>query len=139
MATTKYVVNTLVIYSEFRNLITGSSLSTGSYYLITDFKTCYDQPDYDFAGNAISVGNYKVADIEPIIVHATSSNTISSVAYQPKYPNDKIQYDWTWNMTEITGGDAYGRITERIDEYNNRTENDPRVRLSKRICKYFQQ
>ena len=134
---TKYVVNIITSYNELRNLITGSSLSTGSYYLITDFKTCYDQPDYDFAGNAISVGNYKVADIEPIIVHATSSNTISSVAYQPKYPNDKIQYDWTYSATEVTNGVAYGRITERIDEFNNRTDYDHRTVLFKRYDNYY--
>ncbi|MFW9951141.1 MAG: hypothetical protein ACFFKA_13565, partial [Candidatus Thorarchaeota archaeon] len=25
---------------------------TGSFYIITDFKTCYDQPDYDYNKNA---------------------------------------------------------------------------------------
>lgn len=135
---TKYVVNTLVTYSEFRNLIIGSSLSTGSYYLITDFKTCYDVPEYIVNGNPKGSPfiDYMQSSVEPIIVHATSSNTISSVAYQPAYPNDKIQYDWTWNVTEITGGDAYGRITERIDEYNNRTDYDHRTILFNRFQSY---
>jgi hypothetical protein len=52
------------------------------------------------------------------LVFATSENTISTTAYQPLYPNDRIQYDVSFGQTEITSGNAYGRITERIDEFN---------------------
>jgi len=121
-----------VTYSELVNNITGETLTAGSYYIITDFQTCYDQPDFDVNGNAITVGNYKTSEIEPIIVFATSANTISSTAYQPTYPNDRIQYDWTFSETEVTGGIAYGRISERIDEFNNRTDYDHRTILFKR-------
>jgi hypothetical protein len=119
-------------YSELVSGLTGSSLSEGSYYKITDFRTCYDQPDFDYQNNPITTGNYKQAAIEPIIVFAISNDKISSIAYQPEYPNDRIQYDWTWNQTEITGGTAYGRIVERIDAYNNRTDYDHRKILFKR-------
>ena len=117
-----------VTYSELVNKITGDTLTKGVYYLISDFKTCYDVPEYYINGNAkgSSEINYRQGNIEPIIVLATSTSTISSTAYQPSYPNDRIQYDWTWNTTEITGGIAYGRITERIDEYSNRTDYDHR-------------
>jgi hypothetical protein len=121
-----------VTYSELVNNITGETLTAGSYYIITDFQTCYDQPDFDVNGNAITVGNYKTSEIEPIIVFATSANTISSTAYQPKYPNDRIQYDWTFSTTEVTSGTSYGRISERIDEFNNRTDYDHRTILFKR-------
>ena len=36
-----------ITYSGLVNSITTSALTIGSFYLITDFKTCYDQPDYD--------------------------------------------------------------------------------------------
>jgi hypothetical protein len=122
---------TAVTYSEFSSTISSDGLNTGMLYIITDFQTCYDQPDFDYNNNPTSV-NYKTGPVEPIIVLATSSNTISSIAYQPTYPNDKITYDWTWNTTEVTGNPAYGRITERIDEYNNRTDYDHRNILFKR-------
>ncbi len=114
-------------YSELVNNITASNLTVGSYYLITDYQTCYDQPDFDYDNNPITVGNYKQGPIEPLVVLATSVNTISNQAYQPTYPNDKITYDWVFNETEVTGGDAFGRITERIDEFNNRTDYDHRT------------
>jgi hypothetical protein len=124
-------------YSELQDMVNGGGLVAGTFYTITDFRTCYDQPDYDESGNPITVGIYKQATINPIIVFATSSNTLSTNAYQPSYPKDKIQYDVYFNQTEITGGDAYGRITERIDEYNNRTDYDHRNIVFKRYTTYF--
>jgi hypothetical protein len=121
-----------ITYSGLVNSITTSGLSAGSFYIITDFRTCYDQPDFNSFGNPITTGNYKQAPIEPIVVFATSVSTISIDAYQPIYPNDKIQYDWTYSTTETTNGLAYGRITERIDEFNNRTDYDHRTILFKR-------
>ena len=123
---------TEVTYSELYNSITGETLTPGSYYLITDFRTCYDQPDFDSNRNSITIGNYKQSDVEPIMVLATSTSTISTDAYQPMYPNDKIKYDWTFNTTEVTNGEAFGRISERIDEYGNRTDYDHRTILFKR-------
>ena len=123
---------TAVTYSDFVFIISNSNLSSGMLYTITDFQTCYDQPDFDYNNQPITSGNYKQGPIEPIIVLATSPNTISSNAYQPTYPNDKIQYDWTWDVTEATGTPAYGRITERIDEFNNRTDYDHRNIFFKR-------
>jgi hypothetical protein len=121
-----------ITYSGLVSAITGSTLSAGTYYLITDFRSCYDQPDFNSNGTAITTGNYKQAAIEPIMVFATSANTISTTAYQPAYPNDRIQYDWTFSTTEITSGVTYGRISERIDEFNNRTDYDHRTILFKR-------
>jgi hypothetical protein len=126
-----------VTYSELVDNITGETLNTGSFYIITDFRTCYDQPDFNYNGNSITTGNYKQVAIEPIVVLATSANTISTTAYQPSYPNDRIQYDWTFNITEVTSGTSYGRITERIDEFNNRTDYDHRTILFKRYDNYY--
>ena len=126
-----------VTYSELVNSITGGTLDSGAYYTITDFQTCYDQPDFDYDNNPITSGNYKQGPVEPILVLATSANTISTTAYQPKYPNDKIQYDWTYSATEVTSGVTFGRITERIDEFNNRTDYDHRTVLFKRYDNYY--
>ena len=121
-----------VTYSELVDKITGETLTRGTHYIITDFRTCYDQPDFNSNGGEIIGNNYKQSEVEPIIVFATSSNTISTTAYQPEYPKDRIQYDWTFSTTERTQGVAYGRISERIDEFNNRTDYDHRTILFKR-------
>lgn len=125
-----------VTYNGLTTLINTSGLTAGDYYLITDFRTCYDQPDFDYNNNPITSGNYKQGPIEPLIVLAISINKISNNAYQPAYPNDKITYDWAWNITEVTSGATYGRITERIDEFNNRTDYDHRNILFKRYKLY---
>jgi hypothetical protein len=127
-----------VTYSELYNSITGETLTPGTFYLITDFRTCYDQPDFDYNGSPITTGStiYKQAEVQPLLVFATSVSTISTDAYQPLYPNDKIQYDWSWNMTEVTSGTSFGRITERIDEFNNRTDYDHRTIQFKRYRLY---
>ncbi len=93
-------------YSGLVNLITTSGLTAGGFYLITNFRTCYDQPDFNYAGSSITTGNYKQSAIEPIMVFATSISTISVDAYQPAYPKDKIQYEWTYSATEVTNGVA---------------------------------
>jgi hypothetical protein len=129
------VVLSSVTYSSLITLINTSSLVTGTYYLINDFQTCYDQPDYDINGDPIS-GTYKQANVEPIIVLAIDVNQISDLAYQPTYPKDRIKYDPTFNTTENTSQPAKGRITERIDEFGNRTDYDHRTILFKRYKNY---
>jgi hypothetical protein len=126
-------VNEITYSGLVENIVT-SGLTAGSFYLITNFKTCYDQPDFNVNGDPITTGTtiYKQAAVEPILVFATSDNTISSTAYQPAYPNDRIQYDWTFSQTEVTSGTTFGRISERIDEFNNRTDYDHRTILFKR-------
>jgi len=114
-----------ITFNELNNLISISDLTCGSYYSITDNQTCYDRPDYDKYKNpiAVSSSSYVTGVTEPIIVLATSSNTLAVDAYQPSYPNDKIKYDVTYSTTE-SGNPAFGRITERIDKFGNRTDYD---------------
>ena len=129
---------TPITYSELTNLISTSGLELGYNYLITDFRTCYDRPDYDENKNPISVSSssYFEGPIEPIIVFVTSNNTLAIDGYQPTYPNDKIKYDVTYSTTE-SGGVAFGRITERVDNYNNRTDYDHRTIEFKRYVFYY--
>ena len=127
---------TEIVYSGLTFGMDMNSLIPGRYYLITDFKTCYDQPDYNSQGNTITTGNYKQGNVSPILVLATGNATISQLAYQPEYPGDVIYYDSSFSVTEVTGGEAFGRITYRIDDKGNAFDYDFREVLFKRYNTY---
>jgi hypothetical protein len=127
---------TELTYSDFITGLNLSGLTVGQYYLITDFKTCYDQPDYDYNGSAITTGNYKQGSVSPILVLATGTGTISELAYQPQYSGDTIYYDPYFSVTEVTGGEAFGRITYRLDDKGNAFDYDFREVLFKRYNTY---
>jgi hypothetical protein len=128
-----------VTHSELYSLLTGATLTPGKHYLITDFKTCYDQPDYDHTGSTIETGNYKQGNVAPILVLATDVDKISEHAYQPEYSGDTIQYDPYFTSTEVTAGEAFGRITYRIDDKGNAFDYDFREVLFKRYDAYSAQ
>ena len=111
-------------YSEL--VATQNSWIPGTIYHITNFKTCYDQPNYNYNQDEIITGNYRIGETHSLMVLALANDTLSIDAWQPDYPKDKIKYDWTWDQTEVSGGTAFGRIIERIDEFNNRTDFDHR-------------
>ena len=125
-----------VTYSELVDNITGGTLTPGRFYLMTDFQTCYDQPNFNNLKDPITTGNYKTGTTEPILLLAVSTTGFSPTVYSTLYTNDKITYDITWNTTEITSGSTKGRITERIDNFNNRTDYDNRSILFKRYYGY---
>jgi hypothetical protein len=125
-----------VTYIELTGLISDSSLVPGSHYIITDYKTCYDRPDFDPKGNKILDNTYVEDDVDPIMVFATTESTLAVEAHQMSSPDDRILYDWKWNITEISGFPAYGRITERIDESSNRTDYDHKSIQFKRYKEY---
>jgi hypothetical protein len=125
-----------VVYTGLTSMMTANELVIGKHYLITDFKTCYDQPDYDYNGSAITVGNYKQGSVSPILVLATGTGTISQLAYQPQYSGDTIYYDPYFSVTEVTGGEAFGRINFRIDDKGNAFDYDFREVLFKRYSTY---
>lgn len=115
-------------YDDLVGGIAGNSLIPGKFYLITDFQTCYDQPDFEWNQNVIyGEDTYKTGSTEPLLVLATSVDGISTTAYTPEYPGDRIKYDISWDTTEVTNSPAKGRITERIDERNNRADYDFRA------------
>jgi hypothetical protein len=128
--------HTEIVYSGLTFLMNVGQLIVGQYYLITDFKTCYDQPDYDVYGGTITTGNYKQGSVSPILVLATGVDTISQFAYQPQYSGDTIYYDPYFSVTEVTGGEAFGRITYRIDDKGNAFDYDFREVLFKRYNTY---
>jgi len=128
---------TELTYDELYTLYTGLSLVPGKFYLITDFQTCYDQPNYNNTGGAITTGNFKSGNTEPLVVFAISNGSLSPQAFSPSNPNDLIKYDIGFNFTEVTNTPAKGRITERIDQYNNRTDYDFREVQFIRYRAYF--
>lgn len=133
MDSVKILDTTTINYAEFYNLITNSQLVVGKTYIIMDFQTVYDQPDYDINGTPKPIVVTKTSlNIEEIWVLALSSNQIADRAYSKTYPKDQIKYDWTYNITEINGSPAMGRISERIDDRGNRTDYDHREVLFKR-------
>jgi hypothetical protein len=126
---TYHIAYSAVNYTEltYNDLITGvqsGELTPGHFYLINDFQTIYDQPNFDHNGNPITTGNNKTGTTEPLLVLAISTSQLSPTAYSTVYPTDKITYDVTWNETEVTLTPAKGRITERIDSRGNRTDYD---------------
>lgn len=134
---------TSILYADLFTAYTNGTLIPGMFYLITDFETCYDRPNYDSNGNTVTTGNYVASGtIEPLLVLATSATTFAAEAYSLTYPKDKIKYDITFNTTEVTAGTAKGRITERIDERNNRTDYDFRnvefIRYEGYFCETLQ-
>lgn len=142
--TTYHIPFSGINYTEatYSGLTIGAStgnLVVGQYYLMTDFQTCYDQPNYTNEGIAITTGNYKTGTTEPILLLATSTTGFSPTVYSTIYRNDKITYDFTWDTTEVTSSPAKGRITERIDKFNNRTDYDFRAVQFIRYQSFFSQ
>lgn len=123
---------TSVTYSELQGLIADSGLIEGSYYLINDFQTVFDQPDYSAPLTPSTSVQTLYGDLEPIIVQAATTNSINSRAISTIEPTDTLEYDVFFSETEINAEKAYGRITLRIDRYNNKTYYDHKAVTYKR-------
>lgn len=128
---TNHITFSSITYTEgtYSQLVSDAGngvLTPGKLYLMTDYQTCYDQPLYDSIGTPITTGNYKTGSTEPLLLLAISTSGFSPTVISSLYPKDKITYDINWNMTEVTSSPAKGRITERIDDSNNRTDYDSR-------------
>ncbi len=126
MDSVKILDTATITYADFYTAITGGNLVIGKTYIIMDFQTVYDQMDFDAGGSLKPTLVTKTGATEQIWVLALAPNQIASQAYSATYPNDKIQYDWTYNTTFVNGSPAKGRISERIDDNNNRTDYDHR-------------
>ena len=123
---------TSLTYSALQVLISSSTLVEGNFYEINDYQTIYDQPDYDATGTPKPTVTTNTGTVEPIIVQASSINTINLRAVSTIYPLDVLEYDVNFTQTEVMGAPAKGRITLRIDTNNNRTNYDHRAVVFKR-------
>ena len=117
-----------ILYSDLYDALIAGTLHAGKYYNITDYQTVYDQPDFDNTGIAKIEADLisKTGAIEPLMVLATSSNTLSPQAWSSTYPEDFITYDIHHTATEIKGTPCKGRIALRIDDEGNQTPYDSR-------------
>jgi hypothetical protein len=120
-----------ITYNNLKTLVNTTTLEKGQKYRITDFQTIYDQPDFDSNGDPKSVVTVKYGPIEPIVVTATSNNTLSLRADQPSHPNTVIEYLFAFT-TPKSLTETKGRIIRMIDEYNNEGDYDFRNVLFKR-------
>ena len=124
-------------YNQLYTLWEDMALTPGTYYKITDFRTCYDQPNYDVNGFAITTGNYKTGSLSPIIVFALDSGSLAADAFQPQHPKDNIKYDISFTQTEVTNDPAVGRIVYRKDDRGNTFDYDFREVRFKRYDAYL--
>ena len=119
-------------YAELQGLIDLNLLNPGTYFLITNYQTIYDQPDYEANGTPKTEVTTLSGPTEPLLVLAISTNEIADNAYMLSAPDDIIHYDHTFTVTEVNGTPAKGRITRRTDTNNNTTGYDHTVVLFKR-------
>ena len=123
-----------VTHSQLLTFKNTNQLSPGTFYRITDFRTMYDQPDFDSAGVAKTTVSAKLGPVEPLIVVALTTDTLSSKAHQEAYPKDTIEYILEFT-TPVNNTVTKGRIIYRKDEWGNETDFDHRNVLFKRYIK----
>jgi hypothetical protein len=127
-----------ITYADLVNFIGAGTLVAGQQYLLTDYETIYDQPDFDALGLPKAVVTTNTGAVEPLILRAVTQFDISGMVQSVVFPLDKIQYDWTFSSTEVMGAPAKGRIIERVSgNYsggtgNNRASYDHREVVFKR-------
>ena len=121
-----------VSYLDLMNLINNSALEKGQIYLLNDFQTIYDQPDYSDKTTPKSSIITITASVEPIIFTAISVNTISSHAYSVLHPTDILHYTPVYTLPINTATPTKGKIYYREDEWFNKCNYDFRTVLFKR-------
>ena len=121
-----------ITYANLQSLIAASALEVNSSYLITDYQTIYDQPDFTALGAPKAVVATLSGSIEPLIVIAVSSSTLYAQAKSTIYPQDIILYNVQPGVTPVMGQATKGLITFRTDSSNNTSWYDSRAVLFKR-------
>jgi hypothetical protein len=124
---TSFVHLTPHTYAELQALVSTNSLVQGAHYLLIDYQTIYDQPDFDSGGSLKGTLVLKTETTEPLILTAASDSTFHATVISTVHPKDRIQYDFTIDETYVSNSPCKGRIVERIDDNNNRTDYDHRT------------
>jgi hypothetical protein len=111
-------------YDDFIKLIGLSQLQRGAWYLITDYQTIYIQPDYQDVFNKKPLDEttmIKFGEIEPLLVLATSVNTISHEVKSLNFPDDIIEYMHESEGLSLNPPFIFtkGKITRRVDRVGN--------------------
>ncbi len=105
------IINTT--YTNLQSLISSNALKAGSLYKLTDYRTYYkllttNEADRDSLG-----------DLEPLILQATSVNSLAVEAYSEIFPEDIIHYSLNDFSSLAPLGISKGKITYRRDTRNN--------------------
>ena len=107
-------------HAEMKTLQASSvGFQPGQWYLINDFRTIYEQPNY--IGNSDTPANgiiIKEGPVQPIVVFAIAKDKLAPVAFQPDFPQDLIYYNLDY-VTPKSSTPTRGRITYRKDERGN--------------------
>ena len=116
---------TNITYADLMTAVGANALKEASFYRITDFATVYYISDS--AGTQYEA---KTSTAEPIVVFATSANTLDKQAFSATYPQDIIYYDpnpnnwlsdigFAQNATIVNGfkGVIYFRHDTKQDNY----------------------
>lgn len=93
-------------YEELKILKENKNLKEGQVYVLTDYRTKYQQP----TTNVI-----KEMEIEELILTASSNNTFEPIVFSSKYPSDTIWYDFDDNICEDKTTPRTGFILRRYD------------------------
>ena len=101
---------TSILYSALATLISTNALVVNRRYLITDYQTVHTVP---------GTSDTNTASVEPLIVTATSVNTLAPIAYSTTHPGDLIFYKISNADTSKVQGQTKGFIDRRIDTVNN--------------------
>jgi hypothetical protein len=111
-----------VYYNELKSLYDGKDMEVG-WYLITDFQTIYDLPDYEDDGDGNIQPKSEILTmtssvVEPIFVRALSEAQLSPISYSSQYPGDILHYDINYT-TPINESTTKGLIYYREDTIQN--------------------
>ncbi len=110
---------TALEHSELVTLINENEMIPGMNYLITDYKTTYDQP---VSGDSME------GELEPIVVRAISDNELDPIAISTIHPKDILYYNvdsdagiavGTGSFIQTVPGATKGFIYRRIDTIVN--------------------
>jgi hypothetical protein len=101
-------------HAELLALKTADSLVTGKKYVLTDFKTKYNQ----VVTNTVK----EAASFETLILTATSANTFDVRVQSVEFPSDIVEYDITNVLCEDGITARKGKIIYRKDTVNNLTD-----------------
>jgi hypothetical protein len=123
-------------YSQLSTLVSGNTLVPGQKYLINDYQTVHlipnTAPIQPVAYSVVSIesvaikpgsvtvasGDINTGPIEPLLVTASSTNTLEPIAYSTLFPQDIIYYNIESDQN-IVSGSTKGYIYRRIDTIKN--------------------
>jgi hypothetical protein len=106
-------------YAELAAAISAGTLNKGESITISDYATSHNI--YDGSTRLVTV---HTETVEPLLVTATSSNTLDIRAKSVLFPKDIIHYDVSDNLCEDGTTARTGKITFRADHLGNETHYD---------------